>query len=236
VADPALAIGDDRIIAHLQFARAVASRSIDPRCRGADREDLVAWGLVGLVHAGRKMQPLSASALHPSICVAEEIDAAATMAGQPQLRALQERSTLGRREPSTATTERRAIPEHRVPLKVVCPRTNRNKQVLVDSNLLPLRIPPPCPKTQNLRRVTVGSHLFQDVRRNYFVRDDSARPAPQTPDVAGPTLSPECENTVANRNFGNYIPEIVARNVIALVHDVQRRSTGQCAGALGVAA
>ena len=38
---------DDRIIAHLQFARAVASRSIDPRCRGADREDLIAWGLVG---------------------------------------------------------------------------------------------------------------------------------------------------------------------------------------------
>ena len=47
VAESALPIGDDRIIAHLQFARAVASRSIDPRCRGADREDLIAWGLVG---------------------------------------------------------------------------------------------------------------------------------------------------------------------------------------------
>ena len=47
-------VGDDRIIAHLQFARAVASRSIDPRCRGADREDLVAWGVVGLVQAGRR--------------------------------------------------------------------------------------------------------------------------------------------------------------------------------------
>jgi RNA polymerase sigma factor for flagellar operon FliA len=54
MADSALAIGDDRIIAHLQFARAVASRSIDPRCRGADREDLVAWGLVGLVQAARR--------------------------------------------------------------------------------------------------------------------------------------------------------------------------------------
>lgn len=47
-------IGDDRIIAHLQFARAVASRSIDPRCRGADREDLIAWGMVGLVQAARR--------------------------------------------------------------------------------------------------------------------------------------------------------------------------------------
>jgi RNA polymerase sigma factor FliA len=46
--------GDERIIAHLGFARAVASRALDPRCRGADREDLVAWGLVGLVQAGRR--------------------------------------------------------------------------------------------------------------------------------------------------------------------------------------
>jgi DNA-directed RNA polymerase specialized sigma subunit len=50
----------ERIIAHLAFARAVAARSLDPRCRGADREDLIAWGVVGLVDAGCKMQPLSA--------------------------------------------------------------------------------------------------------------------------------------------------------------------------------
>ena len=54
VADSAVPVGDDRIIAHLQFARAVASRSIDPRCRGADREDLIAWGVVGLVQAARR--------------------------------------------------------------------------------------------------------------------------------------------------------------------------------------
>src|SRR5438309_4966902 len=54
MADSAVPVGDDRIIAHLQFARAVASRSIDPRCRGADREDLIAWGLVGLVQAARR--------------------------------------------------------------------------------------------------------------------------------------------------------------------------------------
>ena len=54
MAESALPVGDDRIIAHLQFARAVASRSIDPRCRGADREDLIAWGLVGLVQAARR--------------------------------------------------------------------------------------------------------------------------------------------------------------------------------------
>src|SRR2546425_13191119 len=54
VADSAVPVGDDRIIAHLQFARAVASRSIDPRCRGADPEDLIAWGLVGLVQAARR--------------------------------------------------------------------------------------------------------------------------------------------------------------------------------------
>ncbi|HLZ48717.1 MAG TPA: sigma-70 family RNA polymerase sigma factor [Candidatus Limnocylindria bacterium] len=45
---------DDRIIAHLGFARAVASRALDPRCRGADREDLVAWGVLGLVQAARR--------------------------------------------------------------------------------------------------------------------------------------------------------------------------------------
>jgi RNA polymerase sigma factor for flagellar operon FliA len=54
VAESAVPVGDDRIIAHLQFARAVASRSIDPRCRGADREDLIAWGMVGLVQAARR--------------------------------------------------------------------------------------------------------------------------------------------------------------------------------------
>jgi RNA polymerase sigma factor for flagellar operon FliA len=45
---------ESRIVDHLQFARAVASRSIDPRCRGADREDLIAWGLVGLVQAAQR--------------------------------------------------------------------------------------------------------------------------------------------------------------------------------------
>ena len=45
---------DDRIIAHLGFARAIASRSLDPRCRGADREDLIAWGVFGLVQAAHR--------------------------------------------------------------------------------------------------------------------------------------------------------------------------------------
>ena len=45
---------DERIIAHLSFARAVAARSLDPRCRGQDREDLIAWGVVGLVQAARR--------------------------------------------------------------------------------------------------------------------------------------------------------------------------------------
>jgi RNA polymerase sigma factor for flagellar operon FliA len=47
---------DERIIAHLGFARAVASRALDPRCRGADREDLVVWGIVGLVQAARRFR------------------------------------------------------------------------------------------------------------------------------------------------------------------------------------
>ena len=46
--------GDERIIAYLGFARAVASRALDPRCHGADREDLVAWGVLGLVQAARR--------------------------------------------------------------------------------------------------------------------------------------------------------------------------------------
>ena len=45
---------DERIVAHLGFARAVASRTIDPRCRGADREDLIAAGVVGLVQAAQR--------------------------------------------------------------------------------------------------------------------------------------------------------------------------------------
>ena len=44
----------ERIIAHLGFARAVAARSLDPRCRGADREDLIAWGVLGLVQAAQR--------------------------------------------------------------------------------------------------------------------------------------------------------------------------------------
>jgi len=47
----------ERIVAHLAFARAVAARSLDPRCRAADREDLIAWGVVDLVQAGRKLRP-----------------------------------------------------------------------------------------------------------------------------------------------------------------------------------
>lgn len=43
-----------RIVEHLPYARAVAGRSIDPRCRGADREDLVAWGVLGLVQAAQR--------------------------------------------------------------------------------------------------------------------------------------------------------------------------------------
>ncbi len=50
--DPAVI--EDRIIAHLTFARAVASRAIDPRCFGPDREDLIAWGVLGLVQAAQR--------------------------------------------------------------------------------------------------------------------------------------------------------------------------------------
>jgi len=45
---------EERIVAHLPYARAVASRAIDPRCRGADREDLIAWGILGLVQAAQR--------------------------------------------------------------------------------------------------------------------------------------------------------------------------------------
>lgn len=45
---------EDRIIAHLNFARAVAGRTIDPRCHGADREDLISWGVLGLVQAAQR--------------------------------------------------------------------------------------------------------------------------------------------------------------------------------------
>jgi RNA polymerase sigma factor for flagellar operon FliA len=54
VVAPEPATVESRIVEHLSYARAVASRAIDPRCRGADREDLIAWGLVGLVQAARR--------------------------------------------------------------------------------------------------------------------------------------------------------------------------------------
>ncbi len=41
-------------MAHLNFARAVAFRTIDARCNGSDREDLLAWGVLGLVQAARR--------------------------------------------------------------------------------------------------------------------------------------------------------------------------------------
>ncbi len=46
----------ERIIAHLSYARAVAARSLDPRCRGPERADLIAWGVVGLVQAARRFR------------------------------------------------------------------------------------------------------------------------------------------------------------------------------------
>lgn len=54
VASPEPNTVEARIVEHLSYARAVASRAIDPRCRGADREDLVAWGIVGLVQAASR--------------------------------------------------------------------------------------------------------------------------------------------------------------------------------------
>jgi len=47
---------EDRIVTHIGLARAVAIRTVDARCGGADREDLVAWGLVGLVQAAQRFK------------------------------------------------------------------------------------------------------------------------------------------------------------------------------------
>ena len=41
-------------MSHLAFARAVARRSLSPKCGPDDREDLLAWGVVGLVQAARR--------------------------------------------------------------------------------------------------------------------------------------------------------------------------------------
>lgn len=45
---------EHRIVTHLAFAGAVARRAISPRCSRDDREDLVAWGVVGLVQAAHR--------------------------------------------------------------------------------------------------------------------------------------------------------------------------------------
>jgi RNA polymerase sigma factor for flagellar operon FliA len=41
-------------LSHLAFARAVARRSLSPKCGPEDREDLLAWGVVGLVQAAHR--------------------------------------------------------------------------------------------------------------------------------------------------------------------------------------
>ena len=41
-------------MSHLAFARAVARRSLSPKCGREDREDLLAWGVVGLVQAAHR--------------------------------------------------------------------------------------------------------------------------------------------------------------------------------------
>ena len=45
---------EERILSHLAFARAVARRSLSPRCGPEDRDDLLAWGVLGLVQAARR--------------------------------------------------------------------------------------------------------------------------------------------------------------------------------------
>src|SRR5216110_889937 len=93
--DPAVI--EQRIMAHLTFARAVASRSIDPRCHGADREDLIAWGIFGLVQAAQRYRDDRGSSFSSY--------AARRVRGQV-LDALRERDPLTR-------TERRAFREAR---------------------------------------------------------------------------------------------------------------------------
>lgn len=45
---------EHRILTHLAFARAVARRTLSPRCSREDREDFVSWGVVGLVQAAHR--------------------------------------------------------------------------------------------------------------------------------------------------------------------------------------
>ena len=47
---------EQRIITHLGLAKAVAIRTVDARCGGADRDDLLAWGVVGLVQAAQRFK------------------------------------------------------------------------------------------------------------------------------------------------------------------------------------
>lgn len=45
---------EERILSHLAFARAVARRTLSPRCSPDDRNDLLAWGVLGLVQAAHR--------------------------------------------------------------------------------------------------------------------------------------------------------------------------------------
>ncbi len=201
---------DERIISHLGFARAVASRSLDPRCRGADREDLIAWGVFGLVQSSPSGSNHRENSRMWSVGVARERDDAATASGQPQLRTLQERRPSGGREPSTTTAKRGAISEHRIPLKPI----------------------PACAQPRWIGRVAVCTDLRQDVSLDDLISDHRPRPAHDAPHIAGPALAPISQTAVTKINFGDDVPEIVARNVVALLHRHERRAVRQWAAAL----
>ena len=153
---------------------------------------------------------------------------ATAASGEPQPQTIQKRCAAGRRQPRTSTAERRSIAEEEMPLQVTGASPNRNEEIVVNAHLLPLRIPTARSARQWVRGVSVVAHLLEDAggdqrsARNECAgcrhRDDSERSADDAPEIAAPALATERQPTVPERCLDDCLVEIVAENVIVLVH------------------
>ena len=143
---------------------------------------------------------------------------ATAASGEPQPQTIQKRCAAGRRQPRTSTAERRSIAEEEMPLQVTGASPNRNEEIVVNAHLLPLRIPTARSARQWVRGVSVVAHLLEDASGDQRHRDDSERPADDAPEIAAPALATERQPTVPERCLDDCLVEIIAENVIVLVH------------------
>jgi hypothetical protein len=105
-----------------------------------------------------------------------------------------------------------------VPFQVVTPRAHRDDQIVVDADLLPPRVPTARPLRQWIQGVSARAHLVEDARRDKRQSDDGQWSAHNAPEIAAIALTTERKPTIPDRNLRDGGTEIVALNVVLLVH------------------